>query len=64
MYDFNMNKLLQKIPIEIPKQTSPKKKLKSLLHYIGGGCYVNKLGQKIPPLKKRRLNKKILKKYG
>ena len=26
MYDFNMNKLFQKTPVEIPKQPSPKEK--------------------------------------
>ena len=35
-----------------------RRKCKSSLHDIGGGWYVNKLVQKIPPLKKRKLNKK------
>ena len=58
MYVFNMNKLFQKIPVELPKQPIPKKKRGSLLHAIGGGWYVNNFGQKIPPLKKGRLIKK------
>ena len=57
IYLFNMNKLYQKISVEITKQPSPKKKQKSLLHAIEGGWYVNKLGKKLPPLKKKRLNK-------
>ena len=53
-----MKELFQKIPVELPNQPSPKEKRKSLLHSIGGGCYVYKLGQKLPPLKKRRLTNK------
>ena len=55
---FNMKRLFLKILVELPKQPSPKKIRKSLLHVIGGGWYVKKLGQKLPPLKKRRLSKK------
>ena len=58
MYVLNMNNLFQKIPVELNKQPSPKEKLKSLLHAIGGGWYVNKLGQKLPPLRISRLSKK------
>ena len=58
MYVLNMSKLFQKILVEINKQPSPKGKRKSLLHAIGGGWYVNKLGQKLPPLRIRRLRKK------
>ena len=58
MCAFNLNKLFQKIPVELPKRPSPKEKIKSLLHAIGGGWYVKKLGQKLPPLKKRKLSKK------
>ena len=50
--------MFQKIPVELRKQHSPKEKCKSLLHAIGGGWYVEKLGQKLPPLKKRKLSKK------
>ena len=57
MYIFNMNKLIQKTPVEINKQPSPKEKRKSLLHTIRGGWYVNRLGQKLP-LNKRRVRKK------
>ena len=61
MCAFNLNKLFQKIPVELPKRPSPKEKIKSLLHAIGGGWYVKKLGHKLPPLKKRILNKKTQK---
>ena len=57
MYGFIMKKLMQKIPVELPKQPSPKEKRKSLLHAIGGGWYVNTLCQKLPPLKKSKLIK-------
>ena len=53
-----MKKLIQKIPVEIPENPSTKEKRQSLLHTSGGGWYVNKLGQKIPPLKKIKLSKK------
>ena len=56
MYVFNTNIIFQKIPVELPKKPITKKKLKLLLHAIGGGWYVNKLGQNLPPLKKRRLS--------
>ena len=39
-YYHNMDILFQKIPSEIPRQPSTNKKLKSLLHAIGGGWYV------------------------
>ena len=58
MYIFDMNILFMKPPVELPKQPSTKNKHQSLLHDIGSGWYVNKLGQKIPPLKKRRPRKK------
>ena len=47
-----------KIPVELPKPSSPKEKHQSLLHAIGGGWYTKKIIQKLPPLKKRRLRKK------
>ena len=53
-----MKTLFLKIPVELPKQPSTKVKNQSLLHAIGDGWYVNKLGQKLPPLNKKRLNKK------
>ena len=46
------------IPVNLPNKPSPKEKLRSLLHAIGGGWYVEKLGQNIPPLKKRKLSPK------
>ena len=54
MYVFNMKKMFHKTPVELPKQPSPREKRELLLHAIGGGWYVNKLGQKLPPLNKRR----------
>ena len=54
IYVFNMGKLFQKILVELPKQPIPKKKSQSLLHAIGGGWYVEKLDQKLQPLKKRK----------
>ena len=53
-----MNKLFQKIPVEIPKEPIPKEKLKFLLNNITDGWYVKKLGQSLLPLKKMRLSKK------
>ena len=50
--------MIRKTPVEIPNQPSPREKRKKILHAIGGGWYINKLGQKLPPLKKRRLSKK------
>ena len=58
LYGFNMNKLFQKISVELPKQRGPKEKRRSLLHTIGGGWYVSKLGHKLTPLKKSKLSKK------
>ena len=57
MYFFNMNKKFHKIPVKLTKQHIPRGKCKSLLHAIVGGWYVNKLGQKLPPLNKRKLRK-------
>ena len=56
-----MNILFQKTPVKLLNQPSPKEKRKSLLHAIGGGWYVDKLGQNLPQLKKMRLSKKALK---
>ena len=58
MYVFTMKFLFLKIPVELPKQLSPRGKHQSLSHDIGGGWYVKKLGQKLPQLKKRKLSKK------
>ena len=52
-----MKKLFQKIPVELPNKPSPKEKRKSLLHAMGGGWYVEKFRQKLPPLKKSKLSK-------
>ena len=58
---FYMKKMFQKIPVELTKEPSPRKKRKSLLHAIGVGWYVKILGQKLPQLTKRRLIKKFQK---
>ena len=58
LYTHNMNLLFQKINVELHNQHSPWVKLQSLLHAIGGGWYVYKLGQKISQLKKSELSKK------
>ena len=64
LYTNYMEELFQKTPVKITNQTSPKEKIKSLLHAIGSGWYVEKLGQKLPPLKKRKLSKKFQKRGG
>ena len=53
-----MEELFQKINVKLPNQPSPNEELISLLHAIRGGWCVKKLGQKLPPLKKRKLSKK------
>ena len=53
-----MEELFQKINVELPNQPSPKEKLDSLLNASGGGWYVEKLDQKLLPLKKRKIKKK------
>ena len=58
MYVFNMNKLFQIIPVELPNQSIIRKERQSLLHAIGGGWYLKKSGQKLPPLNKIKLSKK------
>ena len=52
-----MVELFYKINVGIPNQPSPRVKRKSLLHSIGGGWYVEKLGHRLPPLKKIKLIK-------
>ena len=52
-----MDLLFQKIPVKHPNKPSPKEKHKLLLHAIGGGLCVEKLGQKLPPLNKIKLSK-------
>ena len=37
--------------VQLPNKPSPKEKCKSILHAIGGDRYVDKLGQKLPPIK-------------
>ena len=43
----------------MPNKPSPNEKLRSLLHAIGGGWCVEKLGQKLPLLNERKISKKI-----
>ena len=57
LYTHYTGELFQKINVELTNQPSTKGKRKSLLHAIVGGWYENKLGQKIPPLKKSKLSK-------
>ena len=54
MYCFAIKTLFRKIPVELHKPPSPKEKHQLLLHDIGGGCYMNKLSEKLPPLNKRK----------
>ena len=42
----------QKIPVELPKPPSTEEKHQPLLHAIGGGWYMKKISDKIPPLNK------------
>ena len=53
-----MDLLFQKTLVKITNKPSPKYKPKSLLHAIGGGWYMEKLGQKLLTLKKSKLSKK------
>ena len=48
-----MKNIYQKFPVKIPNQPSPRENQKSRLHAIGGGRYVNKLGQKLAAIKKK-----------
>ena len=48
----------QKTPVEIPKPLSYREKYQSVLHTIGGGWYINKLNENLPPLNKSKLSKK------
>ena len=52
MCSYFMKELFKKITVELPNQTITKENRKSLLHAIVGDWYVEKLGQKIPPLNK------------
>ena len=57
MYFETIKKLFQKIPVELLKPPSPKGKIQSLLHSIGGGWYMKKLNENLLPLKKRKPEK-------
>ena len=51
--------MFQKTPVDLPKELSYKKKRQSLLHAIGGGWFMNKINDKLPPLKKRKISKRL-----
>ena len=46
-----MKNLFQKIPVELPKPPSHKKKRQSLLHTFEGGWYMKTFNENIPPLR-------------
>ena len=58
MYTHYTKELFKKITVELPNQPITKENRKSLLHAIVGDWYVEKLRQKLPPLKKSKLSKK------
>ena len=59
MYIETTKGLFPKIPAQLPKpQSSLREKRKSLLNDIGGEWCMNKLNDKLPTLKKRKLSKK------
>ena len=51
--------IIVKNPVKLPNKPIPKEEPKFLLHAIGGVWYVENFGHKLPPLKKRKLIKKI-----
>ena len=64
MYFETMINMFQKIPFELPKPLSNKERRQSLLHAVGGDWWLKKINEKIPPLKKRRLGRKLQEKEG
>ena len=50
--------MFQKIMVKLPKPLSLKEKSKTFLHTIGGEWSINKLNEKLLPLKKLKLIKK------
>ena len=50
--------MFHKIPVELPKPSSPKEKYQSLLHAIRDGWYMNTLIEKLPPQRKGNQAKK------
>ena len=50
--------MFQKIPVKLPKTVILKGKRRKSLYDIGGEWYMNKLNEKLPPLKKQKLSKK------
>ena len=59
IYIHAMKKMFLEIPFRLPKPYIPREKHKSLLHAIGGDWYMNKLIQKLQPLKKIKLIKTL-----
>ena len=49
--------MFQKIPVKLPKTLLIRERHKKILHAIGGECYMNKLNEKLPPLKTQKLGK-------
>ena len=52
-----MEKLFRKTSVKLPNKSSTKEKRRYLFHAIGGSWYVEKLGQKLPPVKKSKVRK-------
>ena len=50
--------MVHKIPFDIPKPPWTKEEHQPLLHSIGGSCYMNKLNEDLPLLKKSKQRKK------
>ena len=59
-----MEKLFHKTPVKLPNKPTPKEKRKSLLHAIGFGWYVEKLGHKLPPLNRKEIKQKRSRRVG
>ena len=50
--------MFKKIPLTIKKALTPKQKFQKLMTDIGGGCYMEKIAQGLPPLRRTKLSKK------
>ena len=58
MYSEAIQKFFEKIPVQLPKPLSHREKRQLLLNSIGNNCYMKKINEKLPPLKKQKLIKK------
>ena len=58
MYFDTMKGMFQNIPVKLPKTLSLKEIHKTLLHAIGGEWYMEKMNEKLQPLKRQKLIKK------